>query len=337
MDRLEYGLMDRLQYRMFVAGAVLMAGTLVAAPVWDSWYYRATEVAGRFHALGPGPFGVAGIAPPRQAPQPGPGRPAVVQPAIVSGVADPAAPSPEGPAAITTIDRPRPVPRPPAAGTGTMPPGTATAPAGGRQISPALTPTPVSVAVVVAAVAGPAPIDPQTVVEDPAHDPPAEAGPPGRTPDDRDEDGEPSEDGEAVVTTTVWLEPEGRVAAPGRAILVRVLVDAPRPLTSLPFHLLFDPEVVRFVAAREGAAYSGTSLQPILIGGTHPDRPGDVAVGLSFVGSPAVLGPRAEIAILEFEGIAAGDTPLVLDRASARGATGAEQPIQTGVSAISVR
>ena len=131
--------------------------------------------------------------------------------------------------------------------------------------------------------------------------------------------------------------PATRVVTPGQTVVVRVLIDAPRPVASVPFHVVYDPAVVQFVAARQGAAYSGTSLQPILIGGINPDRPGDLAVGLSFVGAPAVLGRPAEIVVLEFQGIGAGDSPLVFERASVRDTTGMAQPTQTRPSAISVR
>jgi hypothetical protein len=354
-------LMGHRQYRMFVAAAALLAGALVAAPIWDFWRYRAEVVAVTRHALGSGPIAVAGLAPPWQ-----PARPEAVPAATDPAATGPAATGPaatvadeaiqaEATAAATRPASPEPRPSPPPARASVPRPAAADRGRGGVAVSTypgapadrgAVTPPAAagrdaasiaSASMIVAGIAPPAGAPAPAPADDrqPAVDP--EGG--GRSPEgpegNQDETDESSGDGTAV--TTVWIEPERRVAAPGRTVVVRVLVNAPQPLTSLPFHLLYDPAVLQFVAAREGAAYAGTSLQPILIGGTHPDRPGDVAVGLSFVGAPAKFGPRAEIAVLEFEGIAAGDTPLVLDRASARGPTGAEQAIQAGASAISVR
>ncbi len=128
-----------------------------------------------------------------------------------------------------------------------------------------------------------------------------------------------------------------RVLAPGQSVTVRVILDGSPAISSVPFHVLFNPEVLRFISARQGSAYSGTSLQPILIGGVNPDRPGDLAVGLSFVGTAAVLAPTAEIIVLEFEATASGESPLAFERASARDPGGAILSLDAASTSILVR
>lgn len=106
----------------------------------------------------------------------------------------------------------------------------------------------------------------------------------------------------------------------GDSLTVSLLIEGARGVTSLPFHLLFQPDILEFTSSEIGPAVPG-SLQPILLASVNPNRPGDLAVGLSFVESAGSYTGGGVVLILHFRSVGAGITALEFDRASLRGPT----------------
>jgi hypothetical protein len=108
--------------------------------------------------------------------------------------------------------------------------------------------------------------------------------------------------------------------AVGDTLTVAVNLTSAHGVTSLPFHLLFEPEVLEYIDGETGPAL-GSSLQPVLLASVSPNRPGDLAVGLSLIESAGTFSGSGEVVSLRFRAIAAGDSALQFSRASVRGAT----------------
>src|SRR5207247_4102038 len=107
----------------------------------------------------------------------------------------------------------------------------------------------------------------------------------------------------------------------GETFSVQVVLTGAREITSVPFHLQFDPGVLQYVGARTGPALNGRSLQPIFLASVNPGRPGDLAVGLSFVRSSGTFSGSGAILLIDFLALGRGRSDLHFDRATVRGPT----------------
>src|SRR5262249_2923496 len=176
---------------------------------------------------------------------------------------------------------------------------------------------------------GPAPPSPSPAPRpDPAQppDPPApSAGPSSATSAD------PSE------PLRLSLAPVRPSTPPGGALTVQVVLTGARDVTSVPFHLQFDPGVLQYVGARTGPALDGRSLQPIFLASVNPARPAGLAVGLSLVRSSGTFSGSGTILLLDFQALSVGRSDLVFDRATVRGPTSAPVPAEITGSTIEVR
>ena len=112
----------------------------------------------------------------------------------------------------------------------------------------------------------------------------------------------------------------------GETFSVQVVLTGAREITSVPFHLQFDPGVLQYVGARTGPALNGRSLQPIFLASVNPGRPGDLAVGLS-----------GAILLIDFQAVAPGRSDLLFDRASVRGSASETLPAEIVGSSAEVR
>jgi len=123
----------------------------------------------------------------------------------------------------------------------------------------------------------------------------------------------------------------------GETFSVQVVLTGAREITSVPFHLQFDPGVLQYVAARTGPALNGRSLQPIFLASVNPGRPGDLAVGLSFVRSSGTFSGSGAILLIDFQALAPGRSDLLFDRASVRGSASETLPAEIVGSSAEVR
>jgi hypothetical protein len=108
-------------------------------------------------------------------------------------------------------------------------------------------------------------------------------------------------------------------AAPGEVVVVKVRLRDAVEVSSVPFHLKFDPDRFEYLSARAGSAFNGTSLQPVLMVAENPDRRGDVAFGLVLAGAPTTFSGTGDLAILEFRALQAGAAHLLIEDVSIRG------------------
>lgn len=130
------------------------------------------------------------------------------------------------------------------------------------------------------------------------------------------------------------LAPSDSVAI-GQDVTVSIRLSGADEVTSLPFHLMFDPAILDFVSAGNGAGIA--SLQPVLLASVNPARPGDLAVGLSFIDAGGAFNGSGTLLELRFRALAAGVTGLTLDRASIRGRFSQALQAQFENGSVSVR
>ena len=344
--------MSRIIYWSIMAGAALMAGTLLALPLWDYYHYRqptsgdlptspttlavmtgapvppsfypSAEPAARSRPPGETDPAPSPVSRPGSADRQSDGQVRMSEPApnlAHRGNASPAvrAATPSSPVAgrpTAGASQPRIGASPTEQGVGS----TSRAPAGG---SPQEHPQPaVNQAASIGWIAGGSfpgsPSMPATGPQStaPNHDRPGQ-----------NDESQPSES-EATVpepqdapSLRLTLAPDRHAVSRGETISVAVALTGARDVTSVPFHLQFDPGVLQYVGTRTGPALNGRSLQPIFLASVNPDRPGDLAVGLSFVRSSGTFNGSGAILLIDFLALGRGRSDLHFDRASVRGPT----------------
>ncbi len=119
----------------------------------------------------------------------------------------------------------------------------------------------------------------------------------------------------------------------GESFDVVVRLDSTEQMTSLPFHLMFDAGLLSFVSAQTGPALG--ALQPVLLASVNPNRPGDLAVGLSLIESSGTFSGSGNVIVLRFQAIASGRSDLTFDHATLRGP--ASEPVETQFTGGSVQ
>jgi hypothetical protein len=350
--------MGRTGYWSILITAAILAGSLVALPVWDFYHYGPSR-AGEAPAASPSLAGMAGGLEPAPriaaaelttAPSRTPAQPVVAStplpgaaPAPGRGDAPirPRLPLPKRADARTAISAPDPtvVPaQPRAAGSPAGPrTGPDSPPAQGASPPPGATPAadrPGSIGWIAGgglpgppATPGPAP---KPTPSNPDRTPPPAAPQPS-------EGSASAANAEEPGSLRLSLFPNRPSTPRGETLTVQVVLSGARDITSVPFHLQFDPEVLQYVGARAGPALNGRSLQPIFLASVNPTRPGDLAVGLSLVRSSGTFNGSGTILLLDFQALAPGRTDLQFDKASVRGPTSAPVAAEIAGSTIEVR
>ncbi|HET8945719.1 MAG TPA: cohesin domain-containing protein [Candidatus Polarisedimenticolia bacterium] len=328
--------MDRRLGLWVSAVGGLLAVTLVVAPVWDFWRYRSLRAP-----LGPHvPIGV--ILPMRSVPPPLPARapdtPAAPRRAAIVPAAEPrdvpapaatpwravaSTPQPGSPvAARAVVERPAPASHAPPS---TLP--TVTAPRAAAFMAPPSppplpaethaggdpSPAPQGIGWIAAPVV-PAPTAPPSPEADPEP-----ATPKPNTPVTHGPGGGSSRPDPRENPTLALVLPSTPITV-GDAVNVTVHLSDASNVSSVPFHVEFDPAVLEFQSASQGPGVA--SMQPILLANVNPARPGDLAVGLSLVESSGLLQGSGAVIRLQFRAVAPGVSPLDFSRASVRGRTG---------------
>jgi hypothetical protein len=317
-------------YQAFLIAAALMAGFLVALPVWDWWQYgrivpesprvdHATPVeseAPPTHAVAtrPGPGGVtlaaAMVVPQVQRTT----RSMDVEPAVPpapSRIDRGAEPKKPAPAAVDKSGR-GPLLRPPAPEGGSS----SSLERGGAAsaVQPASNTNPLiwvrSLPIQVPLIAPP--VERQT--------PPADTDAPATGQESSDPTADPDHSTESG-GLRVHLVPSVPTVDYGKVMSVRVVLSGGEGITSVPFHLKFDPALLEFLGARTGSAFLSSSLNPLLLASVNPERPGDLAVGLALVGDSRPLNGSGSLVVLDFRAIGRGRTDLTFENSSVRGVT----------------
>jgi len=320
--------MDRQTYLLVTGVLVVLVASLLGIPLWDLWYYRALRSSPGSYI----PVAVVVAAPPGA----GSKRPGPPPATWTAGFLEASRP----------MDAPIPHPEPEQTDpTRVIPsPLMTEAPAHQQELAAMgqrhdstdlqsassvehdrvdLSPTQVA-GIETPGIAVWYPPQPEHVpAEDPAHLPPKDASPRGSEPSSRIMPS-PATPGDADPSPrplpAVRLVPDRNDLLPGEAVVVTVQVSDAVSMSSLPFHLRFDPEVLEFVDSQAGAALS-ESYEPVLLASVSPNRPGDLAVGLSLVDSSGLFSGSGALVQLRFRAVASGESDLDFDRASLRGPT----------------
>lgn len=219
------------------------------------------------------------------------------------------------------------------------------APQAGRPAAPTDRPVPDSTSGSPPVVAGLWPVvQPSTQadsdIDEPAEDPVADEPTENNTPDgggagdtDRDHlDSEPS-DGSLRLSL---MPSHGEVSA-GEIVSVQVVLSEADHVSSVPFHIRFNHEVLEYVGAKSGPAIVSRSLQPILLASVNPARPDDLGVGLALVRSSGRFSGSGTVVVLDFRALQAGHSDLMLEKASVRDAHGRPLTVQIESSTLAVR
>jgi hypothetical protein len=321
--------MDRRLGLWVSAVGGLLAVTLVVAPIWDFWRYRSLRAP-----LGPHvPVGVIlplrPLPPPLPPPSPGQQAPPMRSVSVVA-----AEPRPVAVPAVAPERAAWPAPRPdaPAVVPSQAPPAIAARKTVSRVTppTPAPVPTPAPIRTELQA-GGDRSAAPQgsgwiaaPAVANPTAPPPQESDP---------EPGKPTTNtpvthggGGGSARTTPPENPTLALVLPstpitvGDAVNVTVHLSDASNVSSVPFHVEFDPAILEFQSASQGSGVA--RLQPILLANVNPTRPGDLAVGLSLVESSGLLQGSGAVIRLQFRALAPGVSALDFSRASVRGRTG---------------
>jgi hypothetical protein len=139
-----------------------------------------------------------------------------------------------------------------------------------------------------------------------------------------------------VAIPMLTLVPPAGPVAVGDSFTIAVRLSGASNVTSLPFHVEFDPAVLQFQSAEQGPAIAA-GMQPILLASVNPARPGDLAVGLSLIESGGLLHGTGTVIRLQFRALAAGTSPLGFSSASIRGAISETLDAQFHDASVNVR
>jgi Cohesin domain len=138
-------------------------------------------------------------------------------------------------------------------------------------------------------------------------------------------------------TPRLGLTLERTVVSAGDIVRVNVTIENGRSVSSVPMHILFDPDVLEFLGAREGSVFRSTSQQPLLLAGVNPAYPNDLGIGLALVRSSGLLTGSGSLLILEFKAVHSGQSDLRFDNSSLRGSLGESVPVELQNTTVEVR
>ena len=338
--------MDRRLGLWVSAVGGLLAVTLVAAPVWDFWRYRSLRAplgphvpVGVILPLRPLPPPLPAQSPERQAPPARSASVAAAEPrpvamtAVSPAQAVSSAPRLEAPVVVPSqVETTAPAPHAPQARVAAPPPGAAR-----RTVSSMASPAPAPIpaeshagaeshasadspaAQGIGWIAAPVP-----AVVDPTPAPPESEPEPGKptanTPVTHGGGGGGNPRPTPPENPTLALVLPSTSITVGDAVNVTVHLSDASNVSSVPFHVEFDPAILEFLSATQGSGVA--ALQPILLANVNPTRPGDLAVGLSLVESSGLLQGSGAVIRLQFRALAPGVSALDFSRASVRGRTG---------------
>jgi hypothetical protein len=133
------------------------------------------------------------------------------------------------------------------------------------------------------------------------------------------------------------LVPSHDEVSAGEIVSVQVVLSEADKISSVPFHVRFNDEVLEYVGAKSGPALAGRSVQPILLASVDPARPDDLAVGLALVRSSGRFSGSGTVVVLDFRALQAGQSDLTLEKASVRDANSRPLTVQIESSVLAVR
>jgi hypothetical protein len=113
------------------------------------------------------------------------------------------------------------------------------------------------------------------------------------------------------------MVPSAVQVALGGSLSIRVEIVGAADVGSVPFHVVFNPAVLRFEGGREGRFLQGGGRQTAFF--ASPMSSGsEMVVGLSRLGAGNGIGGGGELCTLDFTVVGPGDAGLAFTRAHVR-------------------
>ncbi len=137
-------------------------------------------------------------------------------------------------------------------------------------------------------------------------------------------------------TPRLSLLPSLKTVAYGKTVSLHVVLTGGEGITSVPFHLRFDPALFEFLGAHTGSAFLSSSLDPLLLASVNPERPGDLAVGLALIGDSRAFSGSGSLVVLDFRAIGRGQADLTFENSSVRGITSEPLPAEFANTTIQI-
>jgi hypothetical protein len=103
----------------------------------------------------------------------------------------------------------------------------------------------------------------------------------------------------------------------GELVTVQIVIDGATDVGHTPFHVLYDPAVLRFVGGDEGS-FLGSDGQPTAFFASATSDGASVVVGLSRLGRVPGISGGGDLCQLHFEVVGPGNARLAFSRAKVR-------------------
>jgi general secretion pathway protein D len=122
----------------------------------------------------------------------------------------------------------------------------------------------------------------------------------------------------------VTLVPDFATPAVGSTVVLRVTVEGAKNVASVPFHLLFNPNVLEYRGAVEGSFLAGDGQGTVFM--VAPSSRGRLVVGHSRLTRVYGISGAGELCSLSFVAVGKGDAGLAFDHAAVIDNSGNGQP-----------
>jgi hypothetical protein len=143
-----------------------------------------------------------------------------------------------------------------------------------------------------------------------AEEPDVEEGPGRPRPGDRSDEDPPS-------LATVRMIPSANEPSVGDVVSIVITIDGATQVGHTPFHLHFNPQVLRFEFGAEGSFLGGDG-QPTAFFASATSDGGSVVVGLSRLGRVPGIAGSGDLCMLQFSVVGAGNAGLSFARAKVK-------------------
>lgn len=115
----------------------------------------------------------------------------------------------------------------------------------------------------------------------------------------------------------VQMSPSSRKAGVGQTLTVRVRISNGADVGSVPFHVVYNPQVLEFESGEEGSFLNRDSAKTAFFAAPM-SSPGEIVVGLSRLGSGEGANGGGVLCLLRFRVLARGDAGLAFQKASVK-------------------
>jgi hypothetical protein len=116
----------------------------------------------------------------------------------------------------------------------------------------------------------------------------------------------------------VRIEPDATIYRSGDRLTVAVTIANGRNVGSVPFHLVYDPQVVEFVSPATEGPYLGSDGGLTVFLAAESGAGGEIVVGLSRLGEPVGVDGSGTLALFEFDAVGEGDCGFGFSAASVK-------------------